>query len=123
MEKTTILIFPNGTIQSIGQGSDCQLEMVHSILCDIFQETLPNWKLTTMTLVCTLKYEFDFRNLSSNDVIQYEPELFPAAQIKLWHPIHVHAFHNGRLVLTGVKVFEVLSEIIPRLKHILPVKQ
>ncbi len=82
------------------------------------------WKVTTMTVVCYLTYEFDFRNLKSDKDIIYEVELFPAAQIKRWLLVHVHAFHNGILVVTGLKCFEyLLLEIIPMLKHILPVKR
>lgn len=33
----------------------------------------------------------------------YETELFPAALIRKWYPVHVAAFHNGRIILTGLK--------------------
>lgn len=40
---------------------------------------------------------------SSSKDIFYEAELFPAALIRKWEPAHVALFHNGKVVITGVK--------------------
>ena len=39
---------------------------------------------------------------SDNDIF-YETEIFPAALIRKWEPAHVAVFHNGKVVITGVK--------------------
>ena len=40
---------------------------------------------------------------SSNCMIQYESEIFPAALITKWKPVLIAVFHNGKVILTGVK--------------------
>ena len=51
----------------------------------------------------------------SNSHLFYEVELFPAALIKKWHPVHVAVFHNGKVIFTGLKsverAYEILSEV------------
>lgn len=39
----------------------------------------------------------------SNAQMFYEIELFPAVLINEWEPAHVALFHNGYVVVTGIK--------------------
>ena len=41
----------------------------------------------------------------------YEIKLFPAALIRKCSPAHVAVFHNGRVILTGVKTVDTCKEI------------
>ena len=41
----------------------------------------------------------------------YEVEIFPAALIRKWEPMHVALFHNGKMIVTGVKDVNVLNDI------------
>ena len=45
----------------------------------------------------------------------YEPELFPAALLSMWHPIHVTLFPNGKGNISGVKN---LNDVYPILRTI-----
>ena len=47
----------------------------------------------------------------SNQDVTYEVELFPAALIRKWSPAHVALFHNGKMIVTGVRHVDVLKEI------------
>lgn len=55
----------------------------------------------------------------------YEPELFPAALLSKWQPIHVTLFPNGKGNMSGVKnlsdVHSILRDIPPFVQsHTLP---
>ena len=50
--------------------------------------------------------------LQSDSKVMYEAELFPAALISMWHPAHVAVFHNGQVVITGVKSTNEAKEIV-----------
>lgn len=59
-----------------------------------------------------------FRNIhSSNHDLYYEPELFPAALISRWHPVHVAVFHNGKVIITGLKSETQIKPILKSLTH------
>ena len=108
----TILFFPNGTVQCVGQCDDNVLDSVHSILESVLQQHLPKWQVRTMTVLCELKHTFDFRHLTSSSKVTYEVELFPAAQLTLWKTYHVHVFHNGKMIITGLKDLSCLPQIV-----------
>lgn len=45
-----------------------------------------------------------FSNIEwSNHNLCYEPELFPAALISKWLPVHIALFHNSKVIITGLK--------------------
>ena len=50
--------------------------------------------------------------MQSNANLMYEIEPFPAALISKWHPAHVAVFHNGKVIITGVKTVDSCKEII-----------
>ena len=52
---------------------------------------------------------------SSNQHLRYEPELFPAAFINCWPPVHVALFHNGKVIVTGLKSEEQANVILDSL--------
>ena len=45
----------------------------------------------------------------------YEPELFPAALISHWLPVHVAIFHNGKVIITGLKSEKQIEPILQSL--------
>ena len=74
-----------------------------------------------MVVSAQLKNPIALPNLSSSDYF-YECELFPAALIAKWHPTHIALFHNGKVIVTGIKdertlysVFEDLSSFLKTL--------
>ena len=118
----SILFFPNGTIQCVGCCDDSAISDIHSKLEAILNQRLPSWSVLTMTVLCELKHSYDFRLLSSSKSITYEVELFPAAQMTLWSPYHVHVFHNGKLVITGIKDISCVPTIVNDIKNYLKLK-
>lgn len=113
----TILFFPNGTIQCVGSCNDEDVNHMHSVLEDLLKTSLPKWDVKTMTVLCEFKHRYDFRNVSSSAHVTYEVEIFPAAQMTIWNPYHVHVFHNGKIVITGIKDMSTVQTIIGDLKN------
>lgn len=71
-------------------------------------------KLTLVNMVASVQLNRRIRLhhiTSSNGVMSYESELFPAALITKWKPAHVAAFHNGKVILTGVTSIEHANNI------------
>lgn len=62
--------------------------------------------LTVVNLVISthLSESITFAHITcSNHELCYEPELFPALFINRWLPVHVAIFHNGKVIITGLK--------------------
>ena len=65
-----------------------------------------------MVLSLKLPSNINLRHIDhSNRDLSYEVELFPAALIRKWHPMHVAVFHNGKIIVTGVKDINVVNDI------------
>ena len=111
-KSLTILFFPNGTIQCVGNTCDDDVRYMHMELCDVLQLQLPDWEMKSMTVLCMLNKTCNFRHLSSNKHVTYEVEIFPAAQMTFWHNVHVHVFHNGKMIITGIKDISHVSNIV-----------
>ena len=60
--------------------------------------------------------------LKSNNNVFYETELFPAALIRKWTPAHVAVFHNGKVIVTGIKTLDSFYDIMYALLQFLPQK-
>ena len=118
----TLLFFPNGTIQCVGNSCDSDVQQMHIELCKVLNCEVPEWEVKSMTVLCILNNSCDFRYLSSNKNVTYEIELFPAVQMNFWKNIHVHAFHNGKLIITGItnvdEVMNVVNDVIAYLNSI-----
>lgn len=57
-----------------------------------------------------------FSNIhGSSHEICYEPELFPAALITRFLPVHVAVFHNSKVIITGLKSEKQAETIIDSL--------
>lgn len=66
-----------------------------------------------MVVSLKLKFPVNLRKIvCSNEDLSYEVELFPAALIRKWHPIHVALFHNGKMIVTGVRSLSTLNDIV-----------
>ena len=115
-------VFRNGTVQILGDVSD---ELAR-IMCHEFEEktcerlppmTISNLvmsaRLTSPDHPCLTRFRYSDAN------VFYETEIFPAALIRTWRPIHVALFHNGHVILTGVRSFREGRRILRRLQKML----
>ena len=83
---------------------------------------------TVSTVKCAIEWTVSkevvsvrqLRKIATSDInLFHETELFPAALIRKWHPVHIALFHNGKVVLTGLKSVEHFYEAISTLTSFL----
>lgn len=108
--KRRLQIFANGTVQILGALSHSSAQSMRSELLTIFHRVwkpqclMSNLTVDNLVISAQLNEQLTFSNIHmSNHHLCYEPELFPAALLNQWHPVHVAIFHNGKVVITGLK--------------------
>ena len=76
---------------------------------------LTSWKVNNLVIHFDLKQKFCFNKVTCSKDLSYEPELFPAALISKWKPIHVTLFPNGKGNISGLKnaldVYRIIRDI------------
>ena len=111
-----VQLFRKGTIQIFGAISHSDaLSMRSELLTKLKMENSQMTELTIANMVISVQLcqKICLQNvLSSNSDVQYESEIFPAALISKWEPAHVAAFHNGKVIITGVKSLQSAETII-----------
>ena len=108
-----VQLFRGGTAQILGaihqnDAEKMRLEILH-LLCLSSNQT----PLVISNMVVTAQLpslNLQVIRASNNDIF-FEAELFPAALIRKWEPAHVALFHNGKIVITGIKSLEHCQDI------------
>ena len=115
-----VQLFRRGTIQILGRLHQREAEMMRREVLQCLQlKTAPPLVISNIVISAQLtKKKLSLRNMNDVNVF-YETELFPAALIHKWHPAHVAVFHNGKVILTGVKTVKKCYEIFTSLVHFL----
>ena len=79
---------------------------------------ISNLTLDNLVISTQLTESFTFSNIrESNSDLCYEPELFPAALVSQWLPVHVAIFHNGKVIITGLKSEKQAHDILDSLTN------
>ena len=77
---------------------------------------MSQWTVNNLVISAQLNEQLTFSNIRmSNHEMCYEPELFPAALISRWLPVHVAVFHNGKVIITGLKTEKQANSILDSL--------
>lgn len=119
--------FRGGKLQILGGVSDGEAESMRLAFMLKLRRinTMRHCQVTNMTvsnlvISVQLKTRLLLRNIKNYDAnFFHEIDLFPAALIREWHPVHIAAFHNGRIILTGLKSIAHFNEIMSTLFHFL----
>ena len=119
-----VQFFPNGTVQVLGGGvtpfllSHLRQKIYYLLhLCNFPPRKihLTQWTLNNAVYSFNLGKTFNFNYVCCDQFFSYEPELFPAALISKWAPIHVTLFPNGKGMITGstssVKANQILTDL------------
>ena len=106
-------LFRRGTVQILGKVSQHEAEVMRRELLQRLQiSTTTPLVISNLVISAQLKMTHCLQKiLQSNANLMYEVELFPAALISKWHPAHVAVFHNGKVIITGVKTVSRCKEI------------
>lgn len=76
--------------------------------------------ISNMVMSAQLEKKVCLQNIASSSAILFhEIELFPAVLIRKWHPVHIAIFHNGKVILTGLKSEKEFHDITPLLSSFL----
>ena len=113
-------IFRGGKVQILGripdeEAENMRREFVRRLKRLKKMENCQVTRLTIVNLVVSLQLpsNINLKSIShSNHELSYEMELFPAALIRKWHPAHVAVFHNGKVIVTGIKSMNVVDDIL-----------
>ena len=116
-------MFRGGKVQILGRVSDADAESMRLECIATLRKisAMRQAQVTTMTvsnLVISVQLKKALRlrkNALTDCDFFHETELFPAALIRKWHPVHIAAFHNGRIIFTGLKSLEELNSMLPTL--------
>ena len=72
--------------------------------------------MQSVTVVHDLRHTVNLFLLSnSSPLIQYEPELFPAARLLAFRPLCVNVFASGKVVITGLRTL-CFQKLVSRLR-------
>ena len=88
---------------------DAHFNIYSVTLC--VQHELPIIILQTMTAAYAYPFKIPLAKLSPLIECHYNPECFPAVQIRRYKPIHVNVFASGKVTITGLKEMERAREI------------
>ena len=81
---------------------------------------LNSFSVANLVIHAQLKNNLCLKNISQSDAsLFYEIELFPAALIRKWSPAHVAVFHNGKLIITGVKTLSECKRLLTAIEKYL----
>ncbi len=118
--KVSMLLFKNGKVICSGASSEKEIELgiikasklIHEIQPSV--KVLKKVKYTVVNLVATanLHQQLDLFNTALNlDDVEYEPEQFPGAILRLSDPkITLLLFKNGKVICAGAKQEEDLKK-------------
>jgi transcription initiation factor TFIID TATA-box-binding protein len=130
--KATILIFKNGKIVCVG----CRtreliakaIRKVYGLLKPYSTETRkkydledPKYDLTNIVASADLHMDLDlFKVATMLPDIEYEPEQFPGAIIKLRDlGVSLLAFKNGKIIIAGAKSLDKIEKAIKEIRRML----
>src|SRR3989344_9136239 len=118
--KVSMLLFKNGKVICSGASSEEQIEQGIRKASKLIHEIQPSVKVldkvayTVVNLVATanLHQTLDlFKTAMSLDNVEYEPEQFPGAILRITEPkITLLLFKNGKVICAGAKREDLLKQ-------------
>lgn len=111
--KVSMLLFKNGKIICSGASSEEQIEqgirrankMIHEIQKDVKIKRNVEFEIVNFVATASLDLNLDLFDVAVNiDNVEYEPEQFPGAILRLDEPkLTFLLFKNGKMICAGAK--------------------
>jgi transcription initiation factor TFIID TATA-box-binding protein len=130
--KATILIFKNGKIVVVGCRTEEMIQKtirkIYGLLKPLAREKRKNYDLehpyydlTNIVASADLHMDLDlFKVAMQLPDIEYEPEQFPGAIIKLRDiGVSLLAFKNGKIIIAGAKTTDAIEKAIKEIRRML----
>ncbi len=127
--KVSLLLFKNGNI--IISGASCEKDIKAAIkkaskVINEVQSSVPikdrvTYKIVNLVATSNLNKQIDLFNAAVTlDNIEYEPEQFPGAIVRIFNPkLTMLLFKNGKLICAGAKSEEDIVKGLNKLKKVL----
>ena len=127
--RVSLLLFKNGNI--IISGASCEKDIKTAIkkASKIISEVQKNvtikerisYKIVNLVATSNLNKQIDLFNAAVTlDNIEYEPEQFPGAIVRIFNPkLTMLLFKNGKLICAGAKSEEDIVKGLNKLKKVL----
>jgi TATA-box binding protein (TBP) (component of TFIID and TFIIIB) len=106
-----MLVFKTGKFRIMGSGDDLDAHFNIFTVVSLHQDNYPDICLQTLTAAFAYPYHINLNKLSQVVESHYNPELFPAVQIRRYKPIHVNVFESGKVTITGLKDYDAAKAI------------
>jgi transcription initiation factor TFIID TATA-box-binding protein len=118
--KVSMLLFKNGKVICSGASSEKEIELgiikasrlIHEIQPKVKVLKKVNYTVVNLVATANLHQQLDLFNTALNlDNVEYEPEQFPGAILRLDDPkITLLLFKNGKVICAGAKKEEFLKK-------------
>jgi TATA-box binding protein (TBP) (component of TFIID and TFIIIB) len=118
----TLILFSNGKFRTMG----CNDEFDASLLACTYLEKLtrspskmfPSITLQSYTLRLQLGFRVNLEQMSLHVPCIYEPELFPALQLKEYKPMSVNLFTTGSVMVCGMRDSDAIHSMLCTIKRL-----
>ena len=118
--KVSMLLFKNGKVicsgasneKEIAQGVVKASKLIHEIQKNVKIQKDPEYQVVNLVATANLNMTLDlFKTAMSLDNVEYEPEQFPGAILRITDPkLTLLLFKNGKLICAGAKKEEFLKK-------------
>ncbi len=118
--KVSMLLFKNGKVIISGASSEEQIvqgirkasKLIHEIQKNVKMVQKPDFEVVNLVATANLKMNLDlFKTALELDNVEYEPEQFPGAILRIAEPkITLLLFKNGKVICAGAKREELLRK-------------
>jgi len=127
--RVSLLLFKNGNIIISGASSEKDIKTAIKKASKIISEVQKNvtikdrvsYKIVNLVATSNLNKQIDLFNAAVTlDNIEYEPEQFPGAIVRIFNPkLTMLLFKNGKLICAGAKSEEDIVKGLNKLKKVL----
>ncbi|MDD3178093.1 MAG: TATA-box-binding protein [Candidatus ainarchaeum sp.] len=127
--KVSLLLFKNGKIIISGASSEKDIvagikkatKLIGEIEKNVKIKASPKYEIVNLVATSSLNKTIDlFQAAVTLDDIEYEPEQFPGAIIRLYNPkITLLLFKNGKLICAGAKSEDDINKSVNKIKKLL----
>jgi transcription initiation factor TFIID TATA-box-binding protein len=127
--KVSLLLFKNGNIIISGASFEKDIKAAIKKATKIINEVQKNvpikqritYKIVNLVATSSLNKQIDLFNAAVTlDNIEYEPEQFPGAIVRLFNPkLTMLLFKNGKLICAGAKSEEDIVKGLSKLKKVI----
>ena len=126
--KVSMLLFKNGKVICSGASNEKEItlgvwkasKLIHEIQPTVKIQKNPKYEVVNLVATANLNATLDlFRTAMSLDNVEYEPEQFPGAILRIHDPkLTLLLFKNGKLICAGAKKEEYLKKGLKKAREL-----